>query len=244
MKLYFLLEGQRTEPRLYRRWLEHALPDLHRVWDASELTDGSFVLESAGGYPGILDRIQDSVEGVISAGVRLDQFFVCLDADEESYHERYARASRFLQAQSPPFPFTVIVQHCCIETWLLGDRSLLRPPPKTEELRALRAHYDVRRDDPEAMPAPEGYATRAQFHYDYLKAVVRDRNVGRTREIFRYSKRHVGYFGQPSHFRALVERRNDTGHLESFGHLLTAWRGLGAAIAPPSGLRSPEGEMR
>lgn len=230
MRLYFLVEGKRTEPQLYRRWLEHALPDLHRVWDASELTDGGFVLESAGGYPEILDRIRDSVEGVKSAGARLDQFFVCLDADEESYHERYARASQFLQGLDPPFPFTVIVQHCCIETWLLGDRDLLRPPPRTDELRDLRAYYDVRRHDPEDMPARKDYATRALFHYEYLKAVVRDRNAGRSREIFRYNKSRVGYFGKSSHFRALVERRDKTGHLESFGHLLTTWRGLGAAI--------------
>ncbi len=230
MNLYFLLEGKRTEPQLYRRWLGHALPDLREVRHASELTEGGFRLRSAGGYPQILDRIRGSVEEVESSGIRLDQFFVCLDAEEASYDGRYAEVAAFLQALSPSFLFTVIVQNCCIETWLLGDRSLLRPPPRTEELRDLRSYYDVGRDDPEVMPARAGYGTRARFHLAYLKAVIRDRNAGRTRERIRGTKRKVSYFGQPSHFRALVERRDETGHLESFGHLLTAWRGLGAAI--------------
>ncbi len=230
MNLYFLLEGKRTEPQLYRRWLKYALPNLREVGHASELTDGGFRLRSAGGYPQILDRIRGSVDEVESSGVRLDQFFVCLDAEEDSYDERYAEVAKFLQALSPSFRFIVIVQNCCIETWLLGDRSLLRPPPKTDELRDLRAYYDVSRNDPEDMPARAGYATRARFHLAYLKAILRDRNTGRSRERFRYSKRHVGYFGQLSHFRALVERRDQTEHLKSFGHLLSAWRGLGTAI--------------
>jgi hypothetical protein len=230
LNLYFLLEGKRTEPQLHRRWLAYALPDLREARNASELAGNGFRLRSAGGYPQILDRIRGSVQEVEASGVRLDQFFVCLDAEEETYHERYARASRFLQELSPSFHATVIVQHCCIETWLLGDRSLLRPPPKTDELRELRAYYDVSLYDPEEMPAGVGYATRALFHQDYLKAIVRDRNAGRAHERIRYTKRRVGYFGQPSHFRALVQRRDEIEHLASFGHLLTAWRGLDAEI--------------
>jgi hypothetical protein len=230
LNLYFLLEGRHTEPQLYRRWLTHALPDLREVKHASELAGKCYRVRSAGGYPQILDRIRGSVEEVISAGVPLDQLFVCLDAEEESYDVRYARVATFLQELSPPFRHTVIVQDCCVETWLLGDRSLLRPPPRTEEMRRLRAFYDVRRDDPEGMPKQEGYATRARFHLEYLKAVVRDRNAGRPRERLRYSKRKVGYFGRPSHLQALVARCDETGHLRSFGHLLTAWRELGAEI--------------
>ena len=160
----------------------------------------------------------------------MDRFFVCLDAEEDSYNERYATVAGHLQALDPPFSFVVIVQNCCIETWFLGDRSILRPRPSTDELRDLLTHYDVSQDDPEAMPAKAGYDTRALFHQDYLKAIVRDRNEGRTHDRIRYTKRRVGYFGKPSHFCALVDRRNETGHLESFGHLVAALRELGAAV--------------
>ncbi len=230
MNLYFLLEGMQTEPQLYRQWLAWALPDLREVGHASELEGGGFRLRSAGGYPQILDRIRGSVDEVESAGIRLDQFFVCLDAEEESYGQRYARVAKLLEELNPPFRSTVVVQNCCIETWLLGDRSLLRPPPKTAELRDLREYYDVRRDDPEDMPGRTGYATRARFHLAYLKAILRDRQAERTRRRFSYNKSRVGYFGQPSHVQALVKRHDETGHLKSFGHLLTAWRALGADI--------------
>ncbi len=230
MNLYFLLEGKQTEPQLYRQWLAHALPELRKVRYASELTEDGFVLRSAGGCPRILERIRDSVEEVESAGVRLDQFFVCLDAEEETYHERYATVARHLQKLNPSFSFAVIVQNCCIETWLLGNRSLLKPPPKTDELRELRAYYDVSQEDPEKMPTRPDYATRALFHQDYLKSILRDLNTGRARAVIRGTKSRVGYFGQPSHLNALVERRDETKHLASFGHLLNAWRELGAEI--------------
>lgn len=68
------------------------------------------------------------------------------------------------------------------------------------------------------------------FHLAYLKSVLRDRNAGRTRERFRYSKTNVAYFGEPPHFQALIERCDETGHLASFSQLLTAWRSLGAQI--------------
>lgn len=137
MKLYFLVEGRRSEPQIYRRWLKCVLPDLREVRHASELSGDGYRLRSAGGYPGILDRIGGSVEEVRSAGIRLDEFFVCLDSEEQSYDDRLAEVERVLQELSPPFRFTVVVQNCCIETWLLGDRSLLRPPPKTQELRGI-----------------------------------------------------------------------------------------------------------
>jgi hypothetical protein len=231
LRLYFLLEGRQSEPQLYRYWLAHAFPELREVRHASELEAGCYRLKSAGGYPEILKTIRASVSEVESCGVPLDEFFLCLDAEEESYEERYREAADQLHKLSPSFRSTVIVQDCCIETWLLGDRSLLRPPPQTQERRDLQAFYDVRSNDPEGLPRAEGYATRARFHFAYLKAVLRDRNRGR-KELFRYSKKKVGsfYFSEPSAFQALVRRHDDFGHLRSFGHLLTSWRGLGAEL--------------
>ncbi len=178
----------------------------------------------------ILQRIAGSVDEVKRADVSLETFFVCLDAEEESYDDRYAEVVGLLQKLSPPFHFTVIIQDCCIETWLLGNRPLLRPVTRTAELRELMEFYNVRVRDPEGMPKKEGYETRARFHGDYFKAVLRDRSRGLKEEGLRSTKRRIGIVGERQYFESLIERHEETQHLRSFGHLLSAWRGLGARI--------------
>lgn len=223
MNLYFLVEGRRTEPQIYRRWLNHAFPELQEVTSAKRMTSSCFRIRSAGGYPQILQRLEGAVQEINSSGISLDALFVCVDAEEESYHERYEKVTTFLQKLDPSFHFVVIVQDCCIETWQLGNRSLLRPPPRTQALRELKSFYDVSRDDPEKMPTRAGYETRAGFHIDYLKSVLRDRGL-------RYTKKSIGTVGDSRHLGALVLRHEDTSHLRSFGRLVTAWRELGAEL--------------
>ncbi len=237
MNFYFLVEGKRTEPQLYRKWLRFLFPDHREVPHASELDGRSYRIRSAGGYPAILQRLRESCEEVRSSGKNIDRFFLCLDAEGESYTERYQEASFALQRLAPSFPFVVIVQDCCVESWLLGDRGLTRRPARGADLQALRRDYDVYDRDPELLPMAQGFATRARFHLHYLKAILRDH--GDSHPALRYSKNDVGYFGRPEAFKALAGRHDETSHLRSFGFLLSEWRSLGAQFAnQPEG--SPE----
>ena len=224
MNLYFLLEGRRSEPTVYRRWLAHFFPALEEVWHASDMTGNSFRLKSAEGYPNILQVLDDSVREVETSGTKLQHFFACLDAEEETYDDRYAELDTRLQKLSPSFPFTVIVQDCCLETWLLGNRSLFKAQPRTSALSEFIRFYDVSQNDPEQMPKGTGYETRAQFHFDYLRAVHRDRGLSYTK------KRGSTATQERQYFEALVERWQTTNHLSSFGHLVRSWRDLGAQI--------------
>ncbi len=226
MNFYFLVEGKRSESQLYRRWLSITFPDHSEVAHAAELDGRSFRIRSAGGYPAVLQRLRESCDEVASSGRRLDRFFLCLDAEEDSYADRYREASAAFQRLSPSFPFVVIVQDCCVETWLLGDRGLTRRPARTFELRALRETYDVNLEDPEMLPGDPGFATRARFHQHYLKTILRDHDEGNF--SLNYTKSDVGYFGRPGAFKALASRHDETGHLQSFGRLLAEWRSLGA----------------
>ena len=61
MNLYFLVEGDRTETKLYRRWIGHTLPHLSEVHLVSDLTGDRFYIISGGGYPSYVDRIRDSL---------------------------------------------------------------------------------------------------------------------------------------------------------------------------------------
>ncbi len=55
MKVYFLLEGRRTEPKIYSSWLSHLIPQLKRINSHNDKSEeNSYFLFSANGYPLII----------------------------------------------------------------------------------------------------------------------------------------------------------------------------------------------
>ena len=225
MRLCFLLEGKRTEPKLYRSWLQHVFPNLPEIHDPVSWQGDGFWLISGGGQPGIFDRIPEVVADIAACNAQVDHFFLCLDAEDEDPQVVRQKADAKLQRHARPgFQPVVIVQTCCIETWLLGDRALFRHHPRHSDLESFRAFFDVTTEDPETMDRPDGFETKAHFHGRYLKAAARD--IGAT-----YSKEVPGkYFCAESHFRELVQRTRDTSHLRSFGLLASSWQALGGMI--------------
>lgn len=51
MNLYFLVEGRRTEKKVYRAWIHHVFPDLHEATTIEEVESNHFFLISGDGYP-------------------------------------------------------------------------------------------------------------------------------------------------------------------------------------------------
>ncbi len=225
MRLCFLLEGRRTEPKLYRRWLAYAFPDLPEVENPADWQGDGYWLINGGGQPGIFNRIPEVVEDLDHWNVEVTGFFLCLDSEDEPLADVQEKATKLLQSHSrPSFHPVAIVQHCCIETWLLGDRSLYRQKAQDPVLVNFRAFYDAAENDPEDIPCAPGFETRAQFHGRYLKAAARDIHE-------RYSKTKPGkFFSGEAHFRRLIERRSDSGHIPSFGALTESWQELGGNI--------------
>ena len=225
MRLCFLLEGRRTEPKLYRRWLSFAFPDLSEVIDPVKLQGDGYWLVTGGGQPGIFDRIPEVTADLDDWNAEITGFFLCLDSEDEPFVDVQKRAVELLQLHARPgFHPIAVVQHCCIETWLLADRELYRQAARDPELAAFRSFYDASRQDPEEMPCASGFETRAQFHTRYLKAAARDINKS-------YSKTKPGkFFSEESHFRRLIERRFESGHIPSFGTLTDSWQAMGGHI--------------
>jgi hypothetical protein len=73
------------------------------------------------------------------------------------------------------------------------------------------------------MGAYPGFAVKAQFHYEYLKAMLRERNV-------HYVKRRPVHVVDRVYLEALVERSTKTGHIPSFGQLVQLWRTIGGDL--------------
>lgn len=224
MNLYFLLEGERTEKRIYRAWLSHAFPELRFVDVPEAMNENCVLMISGRGYPQYLqrlDQVLDDIDRIVKN--RVDHLFICVDAEETSFEAKLAEVEEHVKQAAPVVRTSVIVQMCCIETWLLGNRRFVRSQPQTEKLRRFQSFYDVRDLDPESMPAMPPRPLRAPFHLEYLQAVCRERGLS-------YTKKRPGATLEPHYLEALIERHRQTGHLPSFGRLLRAWQELGTRL--------------
>lgn len=223
MNLYFLLEGERTEKKVYESWIRVAFPGLNLIERIEDVTEDCFRLLSGDGYPQILERLAEAVAELSLAPGKIDHLFICLDADGHGATARKKAVEEYLRELPLSAPVSVIVQECCLESWFLGNRVFVRAQPQDQELIRFRAFYDVRSADPERMPAmpPADAAQPQQFHLRYLKACFREHRLS-------YSKSRPVEVVERHYLDQLVKRVDETGHLASFGELVTAWRGLGA----------------
>jgi hypothetical protein len=46
----FLVEGERSEPKIYKKWVAHTFPQLTFVNDIEDITTNSYCIFSSGGY--------------------------------------------------------------------------------------------------------------------------------------------------------------------------------------------------
>lgn len=92
MNLYFLVEGKRTEPILYPKWITYTFPHLTLVRKIEEVISDSMFLFAAHGYPKILQLLGQALTDISNHYVKnhiiIDHFFICLDADEEGYNKQ------------------------------------------------------------------------------------------------------------------------------------------------------------
>lgn len=221
MNVYLLVEGEGTERIIYRNWIGFIFPQLSQVPTVEAVQDNHYFLLSGKGYPSYVSRIKAAVTDILRVN-RFDHFFICVDAEEMSLEAKIVEIRAILD-HSPVFANTHIIVHdCCIETWFLGHQRILRKNPQSEELRTFKKFYDVSLYDPEKMGAPDHYETRAQYHLDYLKAMLLEQEL-------KYSKTLPRDTGKKHYFDALADRFDNTQHLASFGRLLKIWRQLGGS---------------
>lgn len=221
MNLYLLVEGRQTERRVYREWLAHAMPPLKEVNRIQDLVADNFLIISGGGYPSCLDRIRGTLRDIRDHEHPVDHYLVCIDAEEDPYEQRLAAVQQVVTetalregvlSRHPGLGLHVIVQNCCIETWFLGHARMLKRNPDSATLAAWKRQFDVSLDDPEDLPALDGYITRASFHLAYLKEMLAEHGK-------RYSKEHPGVVTERGYLQALRERCTTTGHLRSLNRL-------------------------
>ncbi|BAY88682.1 MULTISPECIES: hypothetical protein [unclassified Tolypothrix] len=213
MNLYFLVEGKRTERKVYPAWLAYLLPELKQVKNYDEVEKNNYYLFSAEGYPSIIyEHLPNAIADVQDQG-NYNYLVVCLDADENTVGEIQNEIYEFISSEKIKLgniELVIIVQNRCFETWFLGNRNIYSRQPQDRPLLDFVRYYDVSVNCPELMDKYPDFNTHAQFHAAYLKELFKAKNIN-------YSKKNPGDVLKPYYIEQLLKRIKDQNqHLPSF----------------------------
>lgn len=214
MNLYILVEGRKTERILYPIWIKYLAPHMKRVTSISDVVANNFYLISGEGYPSLLDvKLEDSLKDIRQQG-NFDVFWIVLDSDDETVDAR--RDLVFQRVNDSGIDIgnclvEVIVQKPCIETWGLGNRSMISVNQLHGDMSGLFRHYNVRDNDPELMEKePVFLGSNSLFHERYLKEMLLEKQI-------RYSKKNPNGLKEEYYLNELISRAQaEEGHLSSF----------------------------
>jgi len=223
MNAYILVEGKRCERKLYPAWLSAIAPHLQQVKDPNKIASNNYFLFSGEGYPSILDvHLGNAIRDIEKVG-RFNFLIVALDSDEDSAAAREEAVIAAAENATPALTtatLEVVIQHRCIETWLLANRRIFVRNPENYELRNYIEHYDARQLNPEDMPKPPEFNTHAQFHYAYLRAIFEERKIS-------YTKTRPGEAATAAYLEQIMSRAKDCpDHIKSFSRFLDICRKL------------------
>jgi hypothetical protein len=216
MNLYFIVEGRRTEKKVYPEWLNLLIPELNRVNWAFEATSNSYYLFNGNGFPALLhNHLSNSIKEVNELN-KFNYLILVLDVDETTVEFRVNEVNSFIvenKLKIENCELVIIPQDKCIETWFLGNKSIYKSNPQSSVLRDYVKFYNVKNNDPELMPVFNGFNTHSQFHADYCTEFLRERNI-------RYSKNNPNGVTEAIYLNRLIERTKETNHIKSFKNFI------------------------
>jgi hypothetical protein len=216
MNLYFIVEGRRTEKKVYPEWLNILIPELSRVSWAFEATTNNYFLFNGNGFPALLHNHLNNSIKEINELKKFNYLVLVLDVDETTVEFRISEVNNFIKENNLELndcELVIIPQDKCIETWFLGNKTIYKSNPQNLSLRNYVKFYNVKDKDPELMPIYSGFNTHSQFHADYCTEFLRERNI-------RYSKNNPNGVVEEVFLNKLIERTTETKHIKSFQNFL------------------------
>lgn len=210
MNLYFLLEGRRTEKKVYPKLLERWLPKLQRVQFHIDAKEDNYYLISYEGFPNIFRKGLPNAIKEIEENDNFDYLILVVDTDNNSEVFEYIEKAK-KETQLKNCQFHIVTQTVCIESWFLGNRAIYPNIEKIEgDFLTHHQFYDVSQKDPELMLKPDNYAgiTVANYHEIHLKKILSFHGLS-------YSKNHPGRVTATEYIAELESRINETPHLSS-----------------------------
>jgi hypothetical protein len=213
MNILILVEG-RTEKKIYPKWLAQLVPHLSKVDQPALVTQNNYCIISSDGYYSLFNYLEEVIDEVNNIGI-FNYFVVVADTDDKSVDEREFEIRDFLVRKgielSNSTDFVIILQRCCLETWLLGNRQIFKENAQDDVLKSWITHFNVSLNDPEMMTLPLDYnGAIGNFHKMYAEKM----------QIEYYKNRDAESKIELNHLSAIVERFEQTGHLATFGNFL------------------------
>lgn len=218
MNLYFLVEGKETEPKVYRSWLRHLLPEIQEVQGFQEVSGNNYLLIGARHKsPSFMNRLKASILEV-NTNNNYDYLIICIDAEDRTVDETIIEIEEALNhlidenvKLTSRTRIEFVIQNRCIETWFLGNRRIFSRTPQNPELLNYINHFNVFLDDPEEMEKPannEQFGSHAQFHFEYLRLLFSEKNIV-------YTKQRPREVEERYYLDQLKRRVAETSHLRS-----------------------------
>ncbi|MGK7895297.1 MAG: hypothetical protein AB4372_17160 [Xenococcus sp. (in: cyanobacteria)] len=219
MNIYFLLEGKKTERKVYRAWLSYLLPGITEVKTYYQAEKNNFCLYSAGGYPSVTRNYLPLAIEHINETKKFQYLVICLDADEQSVSERGQEIDDVIQEKNldtSGVNLVKMIQNRCIETWFLGNREIFNSEqPKPEQLQEYLNYYDVLQKDPELMGNYNQKYNHAQFHEKYLDTIFKAKGFKK------YYKNNPGIVLDQDYLQELQKRVvENPEHLQTFSSFI------------------------
>jgi len=215
MNIYFIVEGKRTESKVYPAWLSYLAPNIRKISFFDEPDENTYKIVNANGQP-FYPEISDAINEVNSVE-KYDYLVICLDAEENSVDEIRADIHCFLEKEKLKLnhaELILIVQNRCMETWFLGNRKIYSRNPQNPVLSEYTNYYDVSAHDPEKMGKYRGFNTHAHFHEAYLQALFAEKNLS-------YTKKYPGHVLDETYLNQLKARIHyEPDHLKSFRNFI------------------------
>ena len=208
MNIYFLVEGQSSEPDVYPAWISYLVPELIRVNNFDDVDRNNYYLFSSYGIPYIEKDIVNAIMDINSLG-KYHYFVICVDADAATVSQREAKILKLIEEKNIALAnntsLKIIVQNRCIETWFLGNRKVYtRNPQKNPHFIEYTRFYNVSQNDPELMGKLDDFeGSISSFHFTYLKAMFNERSN------MKYSKSNSIEVQKLTYLNELIKRVND-----------------------------------
>ncbi len=217
MNLYLLVEGEKTEPKLYQSWLKYLLPKYSQVFHYKDVYKHNFYLFKGGGIPHIYKHTVNAIKDINQVN-KYDYLIVCIDSEELTSKQRITELKKYLEEKDTQLnencELIIIIQTVCIETWFLGNQKVFKRNPTGDKFILYSKFYNIEKNDPELMPCYFDFETKAQFHEAYLREMFKEHNI-------RYKKSQAKDVLQKYYLEELEKRILKTpNHLKSLQKFL------------------------
>ena len=219
MNIYVVVEGEVGEKKLYKHWIPFVNPSLSYIAYPTDITVNNFYLIAGNGYPNYMNTITNAVHDVADNSNGFDRLVIAIDSEDHTYNDKYNEINSLILSLGVNIDYKIIVQHFCLETWALGNKSIYTRHTGNRILRNYKSIFDASKDDPELLPPlPSENLNRAQFAEKYLRALLNEKFRRLT-----YSKKNPEVLFHHTYFQRVKTRFTADNHIASFNNFLSAF---------------------